>query len=300
LWRLELIVASFAIGRLVPTMKPFIKSAGGKTKMLPQLLSQLPAKIETYVEPFVGGGALFFALAEQKRFKKAILNDTNAELINAYVCVWRSLPALLVQLSRHRYEEAYYYQVREDFNTYVFSKYGNARSRSVNGDVAQAARFIYLNKTCFNGLWRVNSDGFFNVPFGTYKNPTICDVDNLREVSNMLKSIDVSFCNYDFVGTVAADKLGKKDVVYCDPPYDDVSMKKTKSFTKYGKHDFRWIDQEALAEWPCWTMVTNADTKRIRKLYRGHSIEVVGMRRNVNSVAANRGKVNELIIRRRR
>jgi DNA adenine methylase len=273
-------------------MRPPFKWPGGKTKMLPALTYGLPAKIGLYCEPFVGGGALFFQLALEGRFKKAIINDANDELINAYRCIWRSLPALLVQLSRHQYNEAYYYKTRDAFNEY------RKDDRRHNNDVAQAARFIYLNKTCFNGLWRVNKEGFFNVPFGKYVNPTICDEDNLREVSRLLQSIEVTFCSGDFA-SVMANKPGKNDVVYCDPPYDDVSTKKTKSFTRYAG-EFGWQDQVALSSWPCWTIATNADTKRIRHLYRKHDIEVVKMARAINSVAAGRKKVNELIIRRKR
>lgn len=275
-------------------MKPFFKSAGGKTKMLPALMAGLPKRIDLYVEPFVGGGALFFALAEEKRFEKAIIADTNRDLIGLYRAVRNCtttekdfIPALkdmertYLQKTEAKRQE-YYYVLRDKMPS-------------------QPLRTLFLNRTCFNGLWRVNNAGKFNVPWGKYDNPTICDEETLLAASEALKDVAIVCSSFD---SLLIPKTKGRLVVYCDPPYDDVSVKKTavkatKSFTKYGKNDFTWADQCRLAVWPWWTMMTNADTKRIRKIYAGNVIEVVPMKRSINSVAAKRGNVNELIIRRR-
>lgn len=270
-------------------MKPFFKSAGGKTKMLPALMAGLPKTIDLYVEPFVGGGALFFALAEEKRFKKAIIADTNRDLIALYravqqcttagkdfISVLKCMERDYLKKSEAKREE-YFYVLRDKMPS-------------------QPLRTLFLNRTCFNGLWRVNSTGKFNVPFGRYDNPTICDEETLVAASKALKDVTIVCSSFS---SLFIPKTKGRLVCYCDPPYDDVSVKKTKSFTKYGKNDFTWDDQKLLAVWPYWTMTTNADTRRIRKIYRGYQVETVGMRRNINNDGSKRAKVNELIIRRR-
>jgi DNA adenine methylase len=260
---------------------------------LPELLKHVPEKIHTYVEPFVGGGALFFELARQRRFKHAILNDKNEELMNAYVEIWRSLPSLLVVLERHAKQWAartiegrseYFYEVR-------------AQDPKDLNDVHRAARFIFLNKTCFNGLYRVNLAGKFNVPMGSYKNPTICDADNLRAVSEALKAAKVEFWKCDFAAC-----LGPGDFTYCDPPYDILG--ENADFTGYTAGGFTWADQERLeliarayAFSPGTKVVlSNADTPRVRKLYAKWSIHDVKAERAINSRAERRGKITELVI----
>jgi DNA adenine methylase len=273
--------------------RPPIKWAGGKTKSLPELLRFVPEKIHTYVEPFVGGGALFFELAKQRRFKHAILNDKNEELMNAYVEIWRSLPALLVVLERHAKQWAartiegraeYFYEVR-------------AQDPKELNDVHRAARFIFLNKTCFNGLYRVNQAGKFNTPVGRYANPTICDVENLRAVSEVFKAIKIEFWRSDFGACI-----GVGDFTYCDPPYD--VLNENADFTGYTAGGFTWADQERLemvayasAKRPGTKVVlSNADTPRVRKLYSKWSIHDVKAERTINSKADRRGKITELVI----
>lgn len=275
------------------TARPFVKWAGGKTKLLPELLKHVPEKIHTYVEPFVGAGALFFELAKQRRFKHAILNDKNEDLMNAYIAIWRSYPALLVVLLRHQAEFSeksiedrakYFYEVR-------------AKDPAELNDVQRAARFIFLNKTCFNGVYRVNLAGKFNVPVGRYKNPTICDADNLRAVSEALKAVDVEFWKCDFGAC-----FGPGDFTYCDPPYDPLDD--NADFTTYTAGGFTWEDQERL-EMVAYAstkrpgtkvILSNADTSRVRKLYAKWSIHDVKAERAVNSKADRRGKITELII----
>lgn len=278
----------------VTDARPFAKWAGGKTKSLPELLKHVPEKIHTYVEPFVGGGALFFELAKQRRFKHAILNDKNEELMNVYVAIWRSLPALLVVLERHKTEWAartidgraeYFYEVR-------------SWDIAELNDVNRAARFIFLNKTCFNGLYRVNLAGKFNVPVGRYANPTICDADNLRAVSEALKAIKIEFWRVDFENT-----LGLGDFTYCDPPYDILG--ENADFTSYTAGGFTWADQERLEKAARDSLsigkhmrivLSNASTPRVRKLYENWSIHEVKAERAINSKADRRGKITELVI----
>ncbi len=273
--------------------RPFCKWAGGKTKSLPELLKHVPAKIHTYVEPFVGGGALFFELVKQRRFKHAILNDKNEELMNAYITLWRSFPALLTVLLRYsmRFLEKspvdrakYYYEVR-------------AEDPASLNDAQRAARFIFLNRTCFNGLYRVNKSGKFNTPIGRYANPTICDEKNLRAVSDALKSIEIEFWRGDFEAC-----MGIGDFTYCDPPYDILG--ENADFTSYTAGGFTWGDQERLemvayasAKRPGSKVVlSNADTPRVRKLYAKWSIHDVKAERAINSRADRRGKITELVI----
>jgi len=273
--------------------RPFVKWAGGKTKLLPELLKHVPEKIDTYVEPFVGGGALFFELANQRRFRKAIICDMNAELINAFVVVWRSFPALVIQLERHKekHSEEYFYEVR-------------ALDTSALSDVARAARFIYLNKTCFNGLYRVNKAGKFNVPFGKYKNPTVCDLENLREVSKLLREVEIEFVVADYGRLLEnLDVFGKGGFhfVYCDPPYDTIS--KNADFTSYTEGGFGWKEQErleaiarAIPAGRTKIVLSNADTPRVRKLYEKWTLHEVRAERSINSNPDKRGKVGELVI----
>jgi DNA adenine methylase len=264
--------------------RPFLKMAGGKTSLLQEILRRLPQKISTYYEPFVGGGAVFFALVSEKRFKRAILGDTNEELMLAYRALLNRSNEVVRDLKKHVYDEKYYYGVRgQDPLTLSPSQ--------------RAARLIYLNKTCFNGLWRVNKKGEFNVPFGDYKNPTICDEENLRAVADVLHS--VSLVCLDFKDVVAPVKPG--DTVYFDPPYAPVS--ETSNFTSYAKGGFTADDQDRLRncfrdldERGVHVLLSNSDTPLVRKLYKGFRIEGVTARRNINSKGGKRGKVGELLI----
>ncbi len=265
--------------------RPFVKWAGGKTALLHEILPRLPKKIGTYYEPFVGGGAVFFALAAEGRFKRAVLGDANEELMNAYDIIARGPTLIVAALKRHVYEEKYYYAVRAQI------------PRDMVNNIHRAARFIYLNRTCFNGLYRVNRQGKFNVPFGRYTNPRICDEENLIAAHVALR--DVRFSSLDFQNTVLTAKKG--DAVYFDCPYWPVS--ETSNFTAYAVGGFGEEDQVRLrnvalklSEKGVHVLLSNSDTPFVRKLYKGFKIEEVQAPRRVNSKASKRGNVGELLI----
>ncbi len=263
---------------------PIVKWAGGKTRILDELLARQPERYRRYYEPFLGGGAMFFRLEPQR----AAISDLNDDLMNTYRCVAWHVEAVVRRLRTHQrnHSQEYYYQTRERWNQ------GRIRS-----DVVRAATFIYLNKTCFNGLYRVNSRGHFNVPMGRYSNPAICEGDKLRRASKVLQRADMS--QGHFAQRVAKARAG--DFVYFDPPYDPVT--RTASFTSYTASSFRDDDQEELAELVrdltgrgVHVMVSSSDTPYVRKLYRGLQIDQVAAPRAINSRASGRGAVSELII----
>lgn len=267
-----------------PVARPFIKWAGGKTALLSEILPRLPAKINTYYEPFVGGGAVFFALAAEKRFKRAVLTDGNEEVSHAYMALENDVDGVARALKKHVYNEKHYYAVR-------------AQNPEKLGTNSRAARFIYLNRTCFNGLYRVNRKGEFNVPFGKYANPTICDEENLRAVAEVLHGVDGRLS--DFEETVSDAKRG--DTVYMDPPYAPAS--ETADFTAYTAGGFGPKDQERLRDVAkklidrgVFVLLSNSDTPFVRKLYKGFKIEKVEAPRRVNSKGGKRGNVGELLI----
>jgi DNA adenine methylase len=265
--------------------RPFLKWAGGKTQLLPQLIQRLPKSFDRYIEPFLGGGALFFALQP----RGAYLADCNSELINCFEVVRSHLPELVTELQSYRYEEAMYYEVRDLDRKPEYSELS---------PVKRAARCIYLNKTCFNGLYRVNSRGQFNVPFGRYTDPKILDEKNLRACSQALKSAILTSSNFEDIVEVAQPD----DFVYFDPPYAPVS--ETSDFTAYASGGFDDSAQELLllvclklhqkgVKW----MVSNSNAPLIQELYRGFKIEPVDATRAINSKGSKRGPVVELIIR---
>ncbi len=268
-----------------PVAKPFLKWVGGKTVLLPEILPRLPKKIGTYYEPFLGGGAVFFALAAEKRFVRAILSDSNAELMNTYGAVAWEVEAVIKRLEEHVYEKSHYYAVRA------------SAPRSLP---TRAARFIYLNRTCFNGLYRVNKSGQFNVPFGRYTNPTICDEENLRAVSEALRVLGfINLVADNFETAVLGAKAG--DAVYFDPPY--VPASDTANFTAYTKSGFGPEEQTRLRDVAkdlvyrgAHVLLSNSDTPFVRKLYKGFKIETVEAPRRVNSKGGKRGNVGELLI----
>jgi len=273
------------------TARPFLKWAGGKTALLHEILPRLPKKIKTYYEPFVGGGAVFFALAAEKRFKSAVLTDINEELIDTYVSIACGVDTVISCLKQHekKHSEKYYYKVRAiDTSAAMWSAKHSAEC---------AARMIYLNRTCFNGLYRVNKSGQFNVPFGRYTNPTICDEENLRAVSTTLeKVIDFSSCDFQHV-----KEARRGDAVYFDPPYWPVSA--TSNFTAYSADGFGPIDQmrlrdvaKRLVDRGVHVLLSNSDTPFVRKLYKGFKIEKVEAPRRINSKCGKRGNVGELLI----
>ncbi len=268
---------------------PIVKWVGGKRQLLPALLTHVPKRISTYIEPFAGGAALFFGICNREREKKcafdrAILCDQNEELIACYRAVRDDVDALIEALSVYRYDRDLFYEVR-------------AQSTQGWVDVARGARFLFLNRTCFNGLWRVNSKGRFNVPFGRYTNPRIVDEAGLRRASEVLTRVDLR-CG-DFVGTL--EGATPNDFVYFDPPYIPVS--KTSNFTAYAKEGFGESDQvrlldamRVLSKKKVPFMLSNADTADTRALYREFTIRSVEASRAVNSDPTKRGPVREVIV----
>ena len=274
--------------RETPVLPLFLKWAGGKLQLIEQLENLFPSDFRNYYEPFIGSGAVFFYLKSKSRPNKVILSDTNEELINCFAVV-RDKPSELIEVllnHRKRHSKQYYYKVRD------------LESERVDS-VSRAARMIYLNKTCFNGLYRVNSKGEFNVPFGDYKNPSIFDRNTLYRASQMLQDADLRVMTFDKV----LDFAGKDDFVYFDPPY--IPLSKTSSFTRYSKSDFSIKEQNqlskvfrALDSMGCFVMLSNSDHSHTRKLYRDYdkNIVVVRAKRKINSVGSKRGAINEIVV----
>ncbi len=261
-------------------IKSPIKWAGGKGQLLEQFEPFLPKKFDLYIEPFVGGGALFFHILPSN----AILIDMNLDVVNFYNVVKNNLEELINDLRKHKNERNYYYMMR------------SLNPESLD-PIQRASRFLYLNKTAYNGLWRVNKKGKFNVPFGRYKNPKICDEDNLRNVSLALKDISVIWGDF----SIALDHAKSNTFVYFDPPYDPIS--KTSNFTSYsgtfGVEDQIRLSEcfKALDKKGCLLMLSNSNTPLIRKLYVDYEIHVIKARRMINSKVTGRGEVEEIIVR---
>ena len=280
-------------GKFNPLVRPFLKWAGGKRQLLPEIVKYVPklTSKNTYYEPFIGGGALLFELQRPQ----AVINDSNKELINCYKVIKDSLDELMEELSKDKYSnsETSYYEMRDlDRST---KKYASL------SEVEKAARIIYLNKTCYNGLFRVNSQGQFNVPFGRYKNPNFLDDAVLRAVNKYLNSNDITLLNQDFAEAVKDAKRG--DFVYFDPPYDPVS--ETASFTGYDVNGFNRDEQERLKEEfdalhkrGCKVMLSNSCTDFILDLYKDYQDTIIKVRatRSINSNALKRGMVDEVLV----
>lgn len=267
----------------VPTL---VKWAGGKKQLLEQFKPFFPENIPRYFEPFVGGGTVaFFLLKTHPEIKKIYLSDINEELVITYNVVKNNINELIALLKEYKlkHNKEFYYEMREVDIKKLTS-------------VQIAARFIYLNRTCFNGLYRVNSKGRFNVPIGSYKNPTICNEEDLREISSLLQKDDIKV--NQFYNIVKEAKKG--DFIYFDPPYYPI---KKESFTTYTKDKFLEKEQEKLAEVfrgldkkGCKVMLSNSDTKFIKSLYKGYKIKFVKATRMINCDATKRGKINEVVI----
>ncbi|WP_456419878.1 DNA adenine methylase [Thermovibrio sp.] len=263
--------------------RPFVKWAGGKRQILKHLLFYAPKEFNRYFEPFVGGGALFFELSP----KRAVISDLNAELINAYRVIKGQVEELIESLKKHKNNEEYYYRIR-------------SLKPAELSPVERASRFIYLNKTCFNGLYRENSKGEFNVPFGRYKRPKICDEENLRAVSEFLNSVEVEILNADYGEVCKRAEAG--DFIYLDPPYIPVS--KTAGFTTYtgggfGEEDHRKLAEvfRELSEKGCFVMLSNADHPLIRELYRDFKLIEITTNRAISCKRSKRkGSGRELLI----
>lgn len=271
-----------------PLVKPFLKWAGGKRYLIPEIKKRWPANFkQTYFEPFLGGGAVLLSLQPAR----AIVNDINAELINCYLVVRDAVDELIDRLEQYGNNEALYYQVRD---------WDRASDFSERSPVERASRIIFLNKTCYNGLFRVNSQGQFNVPYGRYKDPNIVDRTVLRAVHHYLNEADITFLCGDFEDALAPAKKG--DFVYLDPPYDSISD--PASFTGYNLKGFGKTEQERLRlladdlqKRHCKFLLSNAYTDHMEYLYRRYKIDRVAVPRSINSNAAKRGKVDEMLVR---
>ncbi|HWU89617.1 MAG TPA: DNA adenine methylase [Kofleriaceae bacterium] len=276
------------IARVLPAAEqaaPIVKWVGGKTKLLPELMARMPEQYGRYFEPFAGGAALFFRVAP----RRAVLADSNADLIGLYNAVAGNVEAVIRKLELHRasHDQHHYYETRTRWNDH-----GVAWSAA-----DRAATFIYLNKTCFNGLWRVNRAGDFNVPIGRYTDPPICVPEALRAAGGMLARAKL-LCG-DYRRAIQGAERG--DFLYFDPPYDPVTP--TASFTSYTAGAFGPDDQRALAETAralvargCRVMLSNSDTPFVRSLYKGFRIDRVKCARAINSNASRRGEVDEVIV----
>lgn len=273
-----------------PLVMPYLKWVGGKRQLLTEIQAALPRGISRlrYFEPFIGGGAVFFSLQP----KHAVINDYNEELVNAYLTVRDSVDELIEDLSHHVNEPDYFYQLRNiDRNAEEFGALSN---------IQRASRVIFLNKTCYNGMYRVNNAGEFNVPFGGYKHPNIVNAPVLRAVSTYLRSNDIQIVNGDY--HVALEEADRRSFVYLDPPYHPISA--GSSFTGYIQGGWNAEDQirlketcDELSERGVRFLLSNSDCQFIRDLYHDYHIEIVQAIRSINSDAAGRGAVNEVLVK---
>ena len=270
--------------------KPFLKWAGGKGQLLDRLSQLIPTKFNDYFEPFLGGGAMFFYLINQNLIQKNVyLSDINADLINVYKCLQTNPKLVLTKLLCHK--ENY----MKDRTTYYYT----LRGTRFNDEFERAAQFVTLNKTCYNGLYRVNRTGMFNVPMGRYKKPLIFDPLNLEYVSAALNVVDVKIECTSYGNILQSES--RRDFVYLDPPFSPMS--RTSNFTAYTAEGFNATDQKNLAKVfkalnnrKCKVVLSNSDTELVRELYERFEIATVPTRRSINCNSARRGGSTELII----
>ena len=264
---------------------PIVKWAGGKRKLIHEIKKNMPKSFNRYFEPFIGGGALFFNLQKQNSY----ISDINSELINLYSVIKDSTDALIKDLYNHENTKEYFLKMR------VIDR---SPSYECWSDIQKASRFIYLNRTCFNGLYRVNSQGQFNVPFSNYKNPRIIDENNLYNCSVLLKNTEIK--NDDF--SAILDYVSKGDFVYFDPPY--VPLNVMSNFTAYTKEGFT-IDMQLKLRTICDELnrrgvkflLSNSNTQIVKELYINYTIRKVFASRAINSNGKGRGKITELLVR---
>lgn len=270
------------------TPRPFLKWAGGKRALMDDILERIPdGPVELYVEPFLGGGAVFLELARQGRIRKAVLNDRNPELVHTWRMVQQRPEELIEAVEQWAVDEATYYHVRDELEPAALS------------DIDRAARVLWLNRTCFNGLYRKNRKGRFNVPFGKYKRVNLADAENILAVSAALRGVAIHDFDFESILLMA----GEGAVVYCDPPYWPVS--KTASFNNYDGLPFGPEEQARLAEafaaleeQGAFGILSNSWTDETLELYDRHGlfIDQVHARRNINSKAGRRGPVPEVMV----
>jgi DNA adenine methylase len=278
--------------QIVSSPKPFVKWAGGKRQLLPEIEKHLPEKFNCYFEPFLGGGALLFHLLDENQKLKGYVSDLNSDLVLAYVTIRDKIEDLLKSLQKHsdKYfsnSKNYYYSIRET----------NPKSQ-----VEKVSRLLFLNRTCFNGLYRVNSKGKFNVPLGRYSNPNIVQEENLRAVHHFLNKNKISIKCQDFATTV--DNAKKGDFVYFDPPYQPVS--KTANFTSYTNNNFGLNDLKRLAKVSSYlakkgvkVLLSNSSSKQVSDLFskKDWNIEKIEANRAINSDSKKRTGHFELLIK---
>lgn len=269
-------------------ISPIVKWVGGKRQLLTDIMPFIDRKCSTYVEPFIGGGAVFFELQP----KKAIINDYNSELINVYTTVRNFPEQLIKKLEEHKNNnsEEYFYELRALDRK---SEYASMSS------VEKAARIIYLNKTCYNGLYRVNAAGQFNSPYGKYKNPNIVNVTTIRAMSKYLQNPQITIKEGDYRDALKGLKKGA--FVYFDPPYMPISS--SSSFTGYTENGFSYEQQvelkkecDKLREKGIAFLQSNSDCQEIRELYKEYDIKTVQAKRTINSNANKRGEISEVLI----
>ena len=272
------------------TPKPFVKWAGGKRQLIPILNENLPKTFGTYYEPFIGGGALLFHILTERNSQKCSISDLNSDLVLAYTTIRNRIDDLISSLKNHeknyhKDSKSYYYSVRES----------NPRS-----EIEKTSRLLFLNRTCFNGLYRVNSKGKFNVPLGRYTNPNIVNEDNLRSVSSILQTSKVAIKCRDFEAVLRDAKKG--DLVYFDPPYQPVSD--TANFTSYTNKDFTDSDLGRLAELcnkldskGCKVLLSNSDSKQVSEIFSGKPWKTnkIQANRSINSNSKKRTGHFELL-----
>lgn len=286
------------------TVKPFIKWAGGKSQLLDMIREKYPNTIEKYCEPFVGGGAVLLDVLANFQPKEVLINDINPELVNTYIHVKNNAEAVIALLSEMQTlflgmdndaRKDYFYSKRNRFNELILQSADT---------VEKAALFIFLNKTCFNGLYRVNGKGLYNVPMGSYKNPPICDADNIRLISGLLQNVKIKCGDY----SQCADFIDKNTFVYIDPPYRPLS--ETSSFTSYAKTEFGDEQQiqlghfmELISQKGAKVVASNSDPKNTNEndnffddIYKKFIINRVAAYRMINSNSKGRGSINELLI----
>ena len=290
-------------------IKPFVKWAGGKGSLISQLTNFYPFElkdgiIEKYVEPFVGGGAVLIDILQKYDVKEAYAFDINKDLINCYNVIKAKVEELIKELEikeknflKLEYEDRqkYFYDIRKKYNSYCLEE---------NLDVKRASEFIFLNRTCFNGLYRVNKNGEFNVPCGKYRNPTICDYKNLRDLSKLLQNVVFQYGDYK----KSKEYIDENTFVYFDPPYRPLSV--TSAFTSYTKENFDDENQKELAKYykeldlkNAKLMLSNSNPKNTNKeddffeeIYKGFNINQVSAKRMINSDSKGRGEISELLI----
>lgn len=291
-------------------IRPFVKWAGGKGNLIPQLNNFYPYElkngiIERYIEPFVGGGAVLIDILQKYEIQEVYAFDINIDLINSYNVIKNNVEELITNLKQLETEylglgqeerKNYFYNIRDEYNNYELEK--NEQN------VQRAAQFIYLNRTCFNGLYRVNKNGKFNVPVGSYKNPTICDEENLRQLSQLIRNVQFQYGDY----SRSIEYVTENTFVYFDPPYRPLNV--TSGFTSYTKEDFNDDNQRELAtfyrelnERNAKLMLSNSNPKNINKedtffdnIYQGFNINQIQASRMINANSNGRGKISEILV----